>query len=105
MTRLGEAPPTMPANISDIQNKAQSAADAVAEAIGKLMPLVRDQQLFNAQLKIAKKQAAQSGQYIDPSQLTTGGIGVNLGLDSQTKTMLFAGLGIIALILLLKKAR
>ncbi len=82
---------------------AKSKTDAIIEAIGKVIPLYQQQKIFNAQLKIAKQNAAQTGGMIDVSQLQPPGIPVSVGLGSQTNTMLLMGLGAIALVLLLKR--
>lgn len=94
---------TMPPDVGSIATKAQDISMAIADSIAKLMPLVRDQQLFNAQLKLAKANAQQAGGYIDPSKLTTGGINMNVGLDPNTKNLIFYGLIGLAVVLLLRK--
>jgi len=100
---LGEMTTTIAPDVATTVQAQQSVTDQIIGAIGKIIPLWQQQQVFNAQLKLAKQQAQASGGMINPSQLTVPGIPVNVGMDSQTKTMLMLGIGALAVILLMQK--
>lgn len=77
--------------------------DAILNTIGKAIPLWQQQQVFKAQLKLAKQQAQASGSMINVGDLNVPAIPVSVGMDTNTKMMIGLGIGALALILLMKK--
>lgn len=82
---------------------AQSKTDAIIESIGKIVPLWQQQRIFNAQLAIEKARAKQSGGNLDTSTLRPPEIPVSFGIDSNTQMLIMGGIGLLALILIMKR--